>query len=122
MNGGIYNDTLRVDDCSAYFLQRYLDIRQYIQYPERAYQNGIEGVVKISYNVEKDGSISNIYCISDIGSGCGQAVVWAFQRMKASNFKWYPAIYKNQPVRVNQTFEFRFSLAVEKARRASAGF
>jgi hypothetical protein len=42
--------------------------------------------------------------------------------MKASNFKWYPAIYKNQPVRVNQTFEFRFSLAVEKARRASAGF
>jgi len=121
-NGGIYNDTLRADDCSIYFLQRYLDLRQYIKYPEIAFENGIEGIVTVSYIVEKDGSMSNIYCTQDIGGDCGRMLIRAFELMKASQFKWYPAIYKGKPVRVNRTFQYQFSLTEERARRASKGF
>src|ERR1700741_3997544 len=46
----------------------------FIIYPERARKKRIQGQVIAQFVVEKDGSVSNIQIIHDIGEGCGDEV------------------------------------------------
>jgi protein TonB len=65
-------------------------------YPEAAYKKNIQGVVKVSFIVEKDGSVSNPTIISGIGYGCDEEAV----RIIASLPRFIPGKQNGNPVRV----------------------
>jgi len=78
----------------------------FIIYPERARKKKLEGQVVVEFVVEKDGSVSNIQIIHDIGEGCGNEVVIALERLP----KLVPAMHGGQPARVLYTVPVNFVL------------
>jgi protein TonB len=78
----------------------------FIMYPERARKKKIEGQVIAQFVVEKDGSISNIQIIHDIGEGCGDEVIRAIQHLP----KLIPGSDNGVPVRVLYKAPFNFKL------------
>lgn len=80
----------------------YMFICMNLSYPDEAREQKIEGNVLLSFVIEKDGSVSNIKKITDIGGGCGDAAVEMLSKMP----KWKPARYHGKPVR----FEFQLPL------------
>ncbi|MBL7783609.1 MAG: TonB family protein [Saprospiraceae bacterium] len=77
-----------------------------LKYPRLAAENGIQGMVAIKFVIEKDGSISNITLVRDIGGGCGQEA----KRLVESMPKWTPGKKNGQKVRVEYTMPVRFKL------------
>lgn len=73
-----------------------------IVYPDTARKQGIEGMVVISFVVEKTGDISNAMIAKDIGGGCGEEAL----RVVGLLPKWIPAKKNGELVR------FRFNLPV----------
>lgn len=78
-----------------------------IAYPDIAIKNGIEGTVIIEYIIEKDGSISNIRVIKDIGGGCGEASIDVIKLMP----KWTPGSQADKIVRVKMLAPIKFRLS-----------
>jgi protein TonB len=77
-----------------------------IQYPVVARENGIAGMVVVQFVVERDGSISNIKLVRDIGGGCGQEAMRVVSLMP----KWNPGKQRMKPVRVQFTLPVKFIL------------
>lgn len=77
-----------------------------IKYPTLAKENGIEGMVVISYVVEKDGSVTNAKVLRGPGSGCNNEAL----RVVNSMPKWIPGKQRNQPVRVQFNLPIGFNL------------
>jgi len=82
-------------------------LRQNLKYPEAARKNNVQGKVIISFIVEKDGSLSDIKVLRDIGYGAGDE---AIRVMKLSP-KWNPGNQNGRLVRVMYTIPISFSLA-----------
>ena len=78
-----------------------------IEYPEQAQKANIEGKVYVRFCVEKDGSVSNIRILRDIGYGCGDAVV----KMLKSMPRWKPARVDGKNVRVEFDLPIAFILS-----------
>lgn len=80
-----------------------------IQYPQYAVDHQIEGRCVVSFVVEKDGSVSNIKIVKDIGGGCGEASVKLIASMNEMSSKWIPAKQNNKAVRAlfNLPISFR---------------
>ena len=78
----------------------------HIQYPSIARENGVSGMVVVQFVVERDGSISNITTVRDIGAGCGEEAV----RIVGMMPKWNPGKQRERPVRVQFTLPVRFKL------------
>lgn len=78
-----------------------------IEYPEQAHKANIEGKVYVRFSVEKDGSVSNIRILRDIGYGCGDAVV----KMLKSMPRWKPARVDGKNVRVEFDLPIAFILS-----------
>ena len=57
-----------------------------LRYPQEAIDNGIEGRVYITFVIEKDGSITGIKLLRDIGYGCGEEAMRVVRMMP----KWIP--------------------------------
>ncbi len=81
-------------------------IYQNIKYPEEARKKSIEGMVIISFVVEKDGAISHVQIVREIGGGCGEEA----QRVVATMPKWIPGKQKGQPVRTQLNLPIKFKL------------
>lgn len=77
-----------------------------IKYPKAARKRGIQGSVIATFVVNKDGSISNINIIRDIGRGCGKEVERVLGRMP----NWSPGIADGHPVKVRYTLPVKFAL------------
>lgn len=77
-----------------------------ISYPEIARENGVEGMVVIQFVVERDGSISQVATVRDIGAGCGDEAVRVVKMMPA----WNPGRQRERPVRVMFTLPVKFKL------------
>lgn len=77
-----------------------------IQYPSIARENGVAGMVVVQFVVERDGSISNITLVRDIGAGCGDEA----KRIVSLMPKWNPGKQRERPVRVQFTLPVRFKL------------
>lgn len=81
-------------------------LRKNIKYPQLAKDNNITGRVFIKFVVEKDGSITNVRVVRDIGGGCGDEAV----RVVKSMPKWNPGKQRGQPVRTEFNLPVIFNL------------
>ena len=77
-----------------------------LKYPQLAKEIGTKGKVVVGFIVEKDGSITDIKLIRDIGAGCGQEA----KRVVSLMPKWSPAQKKGKPVRQQFFLPITFQL------------
>jgi TonB family protein len=80
-------------------------IDKIIEYPKIAIQEGIEGQVKVLCTIEKDGRVSNVLVLQDIGGNCGQAVCEAIKKVSFT-----PAKQNGFPRRYNMIVPVNFTL------------
>lgn len=83
----------------------YKFLKENLVYPQIARQTGIEGKVYIRFVVEKDGSISNVRVMRDIGGGCGEEAMRVVKTMP----KWKPAKQQTRTVRSEFNLPVNFS-------------
>ena len=77
-----------------------------IQYPQQALETGTKGGVMLTFVVEKDGSITDIKVLRDIGSGCGEEAKRVVKEMP----KWQPAKQRGKAVRQQFVLPVSFNL------------
>ncbi len=79
------------------------------RYPAMAREQGVSGRVIMSFVVEKDGSLTDIKVLRDLGFGTGEEAI----RLLKSSPRWKPGIQNGRPVRVAYTLPFKLDLAAE---------
>ena len=77
-----------------------------IKYPQLAKENSITGRVFVTFVVEKDGSMTNVRVLRDIGGGCGAEAV----RVVKSMPKWKPGKQRGKAVRTQFNLPVSFNL------------
>ena len=87
-------------------LELFKYLRKSVDYPKVAKENGVQGLVVVSFIIRPDGSITGLDLIRDIGAGCGESVMEAVARMP----KWKAGAQNGLPVSVKYNLPFRFSL------------
>lgn len=85
-------------------------ISKHLVYPNEAAKNGIEGMVLVSFMVEKDGSVSEVKSLKEIGGGCDEEVM----RVVYSMPDWEPGLKEGVPVRTEMKLPVRFVAAQAK--------
>lgn len=86
--------------------EMYLWLGENIRYPQVAKESGIQGTVVVTFVVEKDGSITGIQILRDIGGGCGDEAIRVVKKMP----KWKEGRQSNVPVRVQFNLPIKFTL------------
>ncbi len=102
----VYADgSVEKQNCSNQEVVTYL--ANNINYPEQAKNEGIEGVVYLSFVVDESGKTINLALLKDIGGGCGEEALRVFRAMPP----WHPGILHDRKVKVQLQIpvEFRFS-------------
>ncbi|HRG33975.1 MAG: TonB family protein [Saprospiraceae bacterium] len=84
-------------------------LRTNLRYPNLAVQNKTEGTVMVQFIVEKNGTVSNIKILQDIGDGCGQEARRVIELMNGMNRKWTPGLQGQTAVRVQYTLPVVFT-------------
>ena len=77
-----------------------------IKYPAVAEENGIQGLVTVSFVVEKDGSISGAKVIRSVDPSLDKEALRIIRSMP----RWTPGKQDGKPVRVKYTIPVRFKL------------
>jgi periplasmic protein TonB len=77
-----------------------------IKYPQVAKETGIQGNVIVTFVVEKDGTITSVSVLKDIGGGCGEEALRVVKAMP----KWNAGKQNGVPVRVQFNLPIRFTL------------
>ncbi|HPK05496.1 MAG TPA: energy transducer TonB [Bacteroidales bacterium] len=77
-----------------------------IRYPQMARESGIQGIVYITFVVERDGSITDVRILRPIGGGCDEEAIRVIKAMP----KWTPGKQRGRPVRVQFNMPIRFTL------------
>ena len=75
-------------------------------YQQEAIEEGVNGMVQVSFVVEKDGSLTDMKIVRDLGYGTGEAAI----RVLQSSSKWSPAVQNGRTVRVAYTLPIRLNL------------
>lgn len=81
-------------------------LRYNINYPEEEKKKGIQGVVIVTFTVEKDGSLSNIKVTKGVSAGINEEALRVVKLMP----KWYPGVQHGKPVNVTIKLPIRFTL------------
>jgi len=81
-----------------------------IRYPAIAQENGIEGMCVVRFIVEKDGSVSNLELLKDIGGGCGAEALRVTKLMQDMEEQWVPGRQRGRAVRVQYNLPIRFKI------------
>ncbi|PRY48900.1 outer membrane transport energization protein TonB [Arcticibacter pallidicorallinus] len=76
------------------------------KYPEAARRDSVSGRLILSFVVEKDGSLSDIKVLRDLGAGTGDEAV----RLLKESPKWNPGVQNGKPVRVQYTLPIQLNL------------
>lgn len=81
-----------------------------IQYPQQALEGGIEGMVVVSFVVDKQGKLQNIKLLRDPGGGLGEEALRIVRRMNALPEAWTPGKQRGKTVKVQYNLPVRFKL------------
>ena len=96
------------DKCSQEKLMQY--IYNNLKYPSIARENGIEGRAVIRFVVDKNGKVSDVKILRDIGGGCGEAAAKVIKSMNNMSKKWVPGRQGGRKVKVYYTLPVIFKL------------
>ena len=77
-----------------------------IKYPAQAMKDNIQGKVFISFDVETDGSLTNVFVLRGIGGGCDEEAVRVIKLMP----KWSPGKIKGVAVKTRFNLPIKFVL------------
>jgi len=80
-------------------------VESYIEYPEQAVAQEIEGVVIIEFTIDETGKAVDYHIVQDIGGNCGRAAVKAIGEMQ-----FLPAVQNGYTVPCKIRVPFRFEL------------
>ncbi len=78
-------------------------------YPKAAKDSLIEGKVFISFDIEIDGTLSNIQLVKDIGGGCGEEAL-RVTRLLAATYQSKPSKMRGKEVRIKYNLPIQFKL------------
>ena len=81
-----------------------------LHYPEKMMQYNIQGNVIIALTVEKDGSLSDIKSVKDVGYGSAEEAI----RVLKKSPKWLSGFQNGSPVRVRYMLPIEFNLEKDK--------
>ena len=95
-------------DCSRDLLLEY--VAENIVYPEEAKNKRIEGIVVVTFIVNKEGQLNDIKVLRNIGAGCGQAAIEVFEKMNKEMLRWTPGKQRGNVVNVSMTVPVKFKL------------
>jgi len=95
----------------------YQYIGQNYRYPKAAVDAKVEGKVLISFVVERDGCLTDIKILKDLGYGTGEEAV----RMLKGSPKWTPGMQKGEPVRVRFTLPIQLNKKKEPEKTQKHG-
>lgn len=77
-----------------------------IHFPAALRDVHVEGHVYVQFNVEKDGSLTNVRLLRDLHPDCGKEAL----RLVSIMPKWIPASYKGEPIVTTIVLPISFSL------------
>ncbi len=77
-----------------------------IQFPAALREVHVEGHVYVQFNVEKDGSLTNVRLLRDLHPDCGEEAL----RLVSIMPKWIPASYKGEPIVTTIVLPISFSM------------
>jgi TonB family protein len=80
-------------------------IKERVKYPKPAKDNGIQGIVEISFIVEKDGRVADVKIVKDIGGSCGMEAKHLIEQMPG----WKPGKIGGKSVRVKKNVSVKFA-------------
>jgi len=80
-------------------------IAENYNFPQPALDQGVSGVIEVSFVVEKDGSLTDIAVKRDMKFGTGDAAINLLKKAK----KWKPGVQNGLKVRVAYTLPIRLS-------------
>jgi len=80
-----------------------------LEYPVLAEVNGVEGTNVVQFIIEKNGRLSEMNLVRDIGGSTGEATMKVMRKMQAET-TWTPGHQRGIPVRVLYTLPIRFKL------------
>jgi len=103
-----YMNNREKEQCSKEKLLSF--IYKTLKYPAVARENRIEGMVVIRFMITKEGKLTNIKLLRDIGAGCGKAAVKVVESMKELPDAWEPGRQRGQAVNVLYTLPVKFKL------------
>ncbi len=86
-----------------------------IIYPIEALDNDIQGIIIVNFNVEKNGSLSNIKTDKKIGFGIDEEAIRVIKLTKS----WTPAMQNGKAVKVAYSIPIKFSF--EQPKKLSKG-
>lgn len=76
------------------------------RYPTLAKESGIQGMVVLTFVVEKSGKISDVKVLRGIGGGCDEEAIRVVKSMPG----WKPGKQRGKPVKVQYNLPYRFIL------------
>lgn len=76
------------------------------KYPKAAIDAKVKGTIQVTFVVEKDGSLSDLKVVRDLGHGTGEAAINVFN----ASPKWSPGIQNGKAVRVAYSMPIRLDL------------
>jgi serine/threonine-protein kinase len=80
-------------------------IKERVKYPKPAKDNGIQGTVEISFIIEKDGHVTDVRIVKDIGGSCGMDAKHLIAQMPG----WKPAKISGKPVRMKKNVSVKYA-------------
>ncbi len=103
---GCKNSNIQKEEaCTEKRIRRF--VGKQLSYPEKALQNKIEGVVTVSFIVEKNGEISNVKTLNKLGYGCEEEAIRLVKQLP----RFEPGRdAKGNPIRVLYQLPVRFRM------------
>ncbi len=92
------------NECSGKNLLEYVYSK--IKYPSMARENQVEGMVVVSFVVDKNGKVKDLVMRRDIGAGCGNEVLRVLEDLP----DWKPGSQQGRKVAVMYNLPVKFSL------------
>jgi len=83
----------------------YEAIKKKLIYPDKAKEDGIQGIVDVEITVDEFGEVTNAEVVKGIGHGCDESA-----RIAVYYTKFKPGLQKGKPVKVQMTVPIEFKI------------
>jgi TonB family protein len=98
-------DKKKEEECTEGKIHKH--IKRFLEYPAEAKKQRIEGTITVEFVVERDGKITDVHALKDIGGGCAEEAVRIVKKLVP--FK--PGLNRQgQPARIRYRIPIQFKL------------